>query len=212
MVGGELENEARIGIRVRRVVGPDGRESLDASVRCPLAEHVLAVDDCVECPHCRGFTIDRRHGGSNILCESARDEDPRDEPRGHITLARVMTRDVLCFRVDTPLGLVEEVLLTAGVSGAPVVDVAGRPLGIVSKTDLLQALHDGAGEARPVGEVCTPLVFSLPERAPLAQAAALMAWEGVHRIPVVGDDGAVVGIVSALDVARWLAEQDGLPP
>jgi CBS domain-containing protein len=40
-------------------------------------------------------------------------------------------------------------------------------------------------------------------------AATVMAIEGVHRIPVTSESGEVVGILSALDVLRWLAEQDG---
>ena len=40
-------------------------------------------------------------------------------------------------------------------------------------------------------------------------AAALMAYENIHRVPVVAADGAVIGIVSAMDIVRWVAEQDG---
>jgi CBS domain-containing protein len=37
-----------------------------------------------------------------------------------------------------------------------------------------------------------------------------MAYEGVHRVPVVAADGRVVGILSSLDVVRWLAHH-GVP-
>ncbi len=50
---------------------------------------------------------------------------------------------------------------------------------------------------------------SIPDDATLSQAAALMAYEGVPQLAVVTRSGEVVGQVSALDVARWLAEQDG---
>ena len=61
------------------------------------------------------------------------------------------------------------------------------------------------------------LAFSLPETATLSRAAAVMAYEGVHQIPVVASDGKVVGIISSLDVMRWLAQHDnylvsGNPP
>jgi CBS-domain-containing membrane protein len=36
-----------------------------------------------------------------------------------------------------------------------------------------------------------------------------MAAEGVHHLPVIGDHGRVVGLVSTLDVTRWLARQSG---
>jgi len=53
------------------------------------------------------------------------------------------------------------------------------------------------------------MTFSLPESATLSRAAAVMAYEGVHQIPVVASDGTIVGLISALDVARWLAQHDG---
>jgi CBS domain-containing protein len=49
----------------------------------------------------------------------------------------------------------------------------------------------------------------LPETASLGQAAALMALERIHRVPIVSGDGRVVGIISTLDISQWLAEQGG---
>jgi CBS domain-containing protein len=34
-----------------------------------------------------------------------------------------------------------------------------------------------------------------------------MASREIHRLPVVGTGGVVVGIVSSLDIVRWLADQ-----
>ena len=36
-----------------------------------------------------------------------------------------------------------------------------------------------------------------------------MALEHIHRLPIVTDDGRVAGIVTSIDVLRWLARQDG---
>jgi CheY-like chemotaxis protein len=55
----------------------------------------------------------------------------------------------------------------------------------------------------------TPFAFSLPSHAPIAQAAALMAYEGVNRIVVVSADGLIVGLLTARDVMRWVATQAG---
>jgi CBS-domain-containing membrane protein len=52
-------------------------------------------------------------------------------------------------------------------------------------------------------------VFALPESAPIAKAAALMAFESIHRLPILDDGGAVVGLLSPLDVAGWLATRAG---
>jgi CBS domain-containing protein len=39
------------------------------------------------------------------------------------------------------------------------------------------------------------------------EAARLLAARGVHHIPVVTKDEVVVGILSVMDLARWLATQ-----
>ena len=36
-----------------------------------------------------------------------------------------------------------------------------------------------------------------------------MAYEGVHRLPVVSDDGRVVGLVSSIDVLAWMGRHSG---
>lgn len=60
-----------------------------------------------------------------------------------------------------------------------------------------------------VGEIMMPFAFTLPLHTPVAQAAALMAYEGIHRVVVVGHGGLVAGILSTLDLARWLSQQTG---
>jgi CBS-domain-containing membrane protein len=66
------------------------------------------------------------------------------------------------------------------------------------------ALRDSLGaDAMPVHGL------ALPEDSSVSAAAATMAREGLQRVRVVGPLGKMVGIVSALDIMRWLAEQDG---
>jgi CBS domain-containing protein len=38
-----------------------------------------------------------------------------------------------------------------------------------------------------------------------------MTIEGVHRVPVIDHGGKVVGMISSLDVMRWVAAEDGYP-
>jgi CBS domain-containing protein len=54
-------------------------------------------------------------------------------------------------------------------------------------------------------EVMSGFVFALPATAAIEKAAALMAYEGVGQFVVVGDRGALVGMVSAVDIAWHLA-------
>jgi len=125
-------------------------------------------------------------------------------------LSEVMTRNVVCVSPETDVETMTALLLERRISGAPVVDSEGVPIGILSKTDLLQALHDGHDRKRRTArDVMQPISFSLPQNETLSRAAALMAFEGVHRILVLAPDGKVAGLVSSLDILRWLARRDG---
>jgi CBS domain-containing protein len=89
----------------------------------------------------------------------------------------------------------------------PVVDTAGRPVGIVSKTDVIAHRHDGS--LATAADAMTPVVVAVPESASVPLAAALMIHQRVHRLPVVAEDGRVIGMLSTLDVTRWIASRHG---
>ena len=163
---------------------------------------------------------------------------PVEATRGdRIPVSAIMTSDVICVQKDLSVEALTTLLLERGFSGAPVVDANGCPIGLVSKTDLVRERHDDGGleEREPlcvcggggveyelgpgfhavqiaratVADIMMPIVFAVPENATVAKAAALMVFEGVHRVPVVSSGGQVVGVLSSLDILRWLAEHAG---
>jgi CBS domain-containing protein len=93
--------------------------------------------------------------------------------------------------------------------GFLVVVEAGRVEGVVTDRDL--ALRILAGkldpETTPVREVMTKPVVCLAANDPLSSAAALMSKHGVRRLPIVDDDGAPVGVITADDVVRKLGQR-----
>jgi CBS domain-containing protein len=117
-----------------------------------------------------------------------------------------MRIDVVAVASGTPIEVVRDLLLERGISGAPVLNEGRRPIGIVSKTDLLR--YRGPRGAI-VDDVMTPLAVSLGPEASVAKAAALMVSEGIHRILVVSEDGELLGIVTPLDILRMLAATGG---
>jgi CBS domain-containing protein len=110
----------------------------------------------------------------------------------------------LCVRPSMSVEALVSVFLGNHISGAPVVDRDGKAIGVVSKTDALLARGSDS-----VADIMTPIVLMLSESAPVSRAAALMAYEGVHRIIVTSDDGRVVGVLGALDVLRHVASERG---
>ena len=62
---------------------------------------------------------------------------------------------------------------------------------------------------RNVRDVMSGGAFALVESAPVARAAALMAYDNVESIVIISQQGRTVGLLSALDLARWIAKSHG---
>ncbi len=137
------------------------------------------------------------------------------------TVRDYMTTDVVMFRPGDGFKEIVRALADRGVSGAPVVDETGGVMGVVSEADLLHkeafTLIAERGQryfasrsimrmarAKAAGGTAAELMsvpaLTVSVDAPVAGAARLMAEHGVKRLPVVGADGALVGIISRCDV------------
>lgn len=74
--------------------------------------------------------------------------------------------------------------------------------------DAVRALREGMPELQPdltVGEVMTRAVVALPPDTPVREAAARMVGAHIHRLLVV-EDGRLLGVVSATDLVRAVAD------
>ncbi len=137
----------------------------------------------------------------------------------------LMAVDVIVIPLSATVTEAEEILRRGHVSGAPVVDRTGSPVGVFSVSDV--AFGWGQEEAerqrvfyrtaagqflpidsdepstfgeRAVGDVMMPLVFSVQQDDPVREAASLMTVEQIHRV-IVLDGNRLVGILSASDIA-----------
>ena len=127
------------------------------------------------------------------------------------TVKDVMTTEVVAVTRETTFKEMAAVLRRYRVSALPVVDDAGRVLGVVSEADLLakEALADPgpAGELvhrKAEGLTAGDLMTSPPVTAapgdPVEQAARMMHFMRVKRLPVVNPGGQLIGIISRADV------------
>ena len=123
-----------------------------------------------------------------------------------ITVADVMTREVLVLHSDTSLRDAVVYLANQHVSGAPVVDARGRMAGAISSSDIMQAESEGLDlEQTAVEEVMTRHPLTVGPETALREAALAMEYGEVHRL-FVEHDGALVGVISRSDVNRALAQ------
>jgi CBS-domain-containing membrane protein len=131
----------------------------------------------------------------------------------------VMTRPVLTIRVDDSVEQAAALLAHKNVTAAPVVDLEGDLVGIVSEGDLLRARVaytpdaaymplDDRRHARTVAAVMTRDVVVLTTKADLAEIAEAMLRYNVHSIPIVDDTAELAGIVCRHDLLRAYVRTD----
>ena len=141
-------------------------------------------------------------------------------------LRNLMTRDVITVGPDDSLKEAARRMIEAGISGLVVTEGDSVPVGIITEADfvateadrrrktpagLLRFIHrevELPTQERLVGDVMSTDLIVLGPEADHAEAARLMQKARVKRIPVVDDDGALVGVVSRSDILRVFARSD----
>lgn len=144
----------------------------------------------------------------------------------HATVESVMTSPVVLVSPETGFREIVTLLSEYDITGVPVVDPEGRPLGVVSEADLLRTLaaQEDPGsllpapespQAGPNGEVtAADLMTGQPvctsPGTSVVAAARTMSRHGLKRLPVLDEEGRVVGMVSRGDLLRVFLREDGV--
>ncbi len=114
-----------------------------------------------------------------------------------------MTKNPMTVRAETSVAEVIQLLLEHHVSGVPVVDEHGFPVGIISEFSLLQVLEEPGIQDRPVAEFMTTSVLSVDEEDSLKVVVEKLRSFRIRRMPVLRD-GRITGIVSRRDLLRFV--------
>jgi CBS domain-containing protein len=133
------------------------------------------------------------------------------------TVAEVMTTSVIAVKRGADFKQIVSVLRQYRVSACPVINDAGQVIGVVSEADLLFKEADAnppaglirlrwkLGEESKVnavtaGQLMTSPAVTIQRDASVVIAARVMQDRRIKRLPVVGQDGKLVGIVSRADL------------
>jgi CBS domain-containing protein len=136
------------------------------------------------------------------------------------TVADVMIEDVVSVAPSTPFKRLVDLLWINEVSALPVVDDRGVLAGIVTETDLLARAEFKANSARgstsrallyeklehaaplTAADLMTSPVVTVKAEATLSETARLMRSRHLRRLPVLDQAGALVGMVSQVDLLK----------
>jgi len=141
-------------------------------------------------------------------------------------VSEVMTHEVVSLSPDMPVHLAWKCMLANGLKAMPVVEKAGKVVGILTDEDLLVraglqqrlsvAIRMDATEIEEemrsmernplkVQDIMTKPVIVGLENETLGVATSRMVKAGLKRLPVVDDKGKLVGVLSRLDILRQVA-------
>jgi CBS domain-containing protein len=146
-------------------------------------------------------------------------------------IEEIMTGNVISVSPSTRVSEVARILGENRIGAVPVVDDAGKVVGIISESDLFlkekgipfsvvkvpQLFNQWVDpsrldsffreiESHIAGDVMSAPAITISPEESAGEAAALMFQNKISRLPVVVD-GRLVGIVSRSDIIRWMAAQ-----
>ncbi|MBC5794422.1 CBS domain-containing protein [Sphaerospermopsis sp. LEGE 00249] len=149
------------------------------------------------------------------------------------TVAEVMTHNPIMVNPQTPLKEAIQILAEKRISGLPVINDAGKLVGIISETDLMwqetgvtppayimfldsviylqnpgayeRDLHKALGQT--VGEVMSKNPLTITPDKSLKEAAKIIQEHKVHRLPVLDITSKVIGILTRGDIIRAMAAE-----
>jgi CBS domain-containing protein len=225
----QKQNVRNLRLRTYTLVTNDG-ETFQPFVHCPHRNTTIDAFECKDCARMVMLEWDAARGG-HVTCDvteidknrAKAGQPPRQTPdrRADVGEAAIRTtlRDIVVSE-DEQLGpflqraiavgpdvtavRLKQLLAKRNLRSVPVVDEDGKLQGIISRSDLMTA-----SDSSVASEIMPKCIHALPEDAPLSYAIALLAFENVSEVPIVTEDGTVVGICHALDILRWLATRIG---
>jgi CBS domain-containing protein len=149
------------------------------------------------------------------------------------TARDLMSKNPISLLASATLKEAAAFFTDAEVGAAPVANEAGRPVGVLSRTDLVRHEREEVDYLRPtpaverlppdadpnlfkggfqvvrvdstrVDELMTPIVYSVTPERRAEEVVRMMLEKKVHRIFVVDPAGVLIGVISAIDVLRHL--------
>jgi CBS domain-containing protein len=118
-------------------------------------------------------------------------------------VSEVMTSKLCSIDADKPVAYAAKMMRDEDVGLAPIVE-GDRLVGTLTDRDIaLRVVAEGRDpESTSVREVASTDLVTIDPQQDLDEAMRLMAQHQVRRLPVVEEDGRLVGVVAQADVAR----------
>ncbi|GAB4242247.1 MAG: hypothetical protein Kow0027_00590 [Saprospiraceae bacterium] len=115
-----------------------------------------------------------------------------------------MTRDVVSVRKDDPIESVKKLLFEKRIHHIPVVDDDNKLVGIITSWDLIKSQKPFSEYGKiKVEELMTQNVAAMRPNELIGAAAMVFLKNLFHGLPIVDDEGKLVGIVTTHDILLY---------
>ena len=193
-------------VRLRVMLHESARPRIRLTVFCPDQRRSVDVETCVTCPR----NVDPR-GVRNraVRCIPATAACEHASTRAELESApigRFMSTEVVCVTPTMSIDrLVDRVAVRFG-GHLPVVTEDGHLVGVVTEHELRPRERSRPGQRAPhVADVMFPELGAPWEGATVAEALHAMVSKRARLLPVVDASGAVVGMVSDVEILHAIA-------
>ncbi len=147
-------------------------------------------------------SLQELHGrkGRIITDKDAREISRVEELSYDLKISDVMTRDVKTVPPDIPMSDVLEILRVNRISGVPVIE-NNHLTGILSIEDLVRSMEKNELHV-PVRQYMSQTIVSVNAHDSVVKAIETFSAQRKGRLPVVDENGKLVGIITKGDITR----------
>ena len=126
----------------------------------------------------------------------------------------LMTTEVITVSPETGIRDAARLMFRNRVSGLPVVSPAGTLIGIITEADFLRLeveRQEGDSElGEEVGGVMSSGVVTTDPDTSIYEAAKIMTFQDIKRLPVVDEEQHLLGIISRADIVSIFTRPDDI--
>jgi CBS domain-containing membrane protein len=140
-----------------------------------------------------------------------------------VTAGDIMTQSVISVQTDTPLVETARLMSNGGISGVPVISGDKKVIGVISEKDFLRCMGGGDSDSfmnviaqclsnrgclaipirgKTAEDIMTAPAITAHAHFSISDLSRMIKDNQINRIPIVAEDGRLIGIVSRGDIVN----------
>jgi stage IV sporulation protein FB len=127
-----------------------------------------------------------------------------------VPVSAAMVTQFATLKPDTAIEQAEQTLLQSSQGEFPVVDDAGKPVGLLTRPDIIRALKD-LGPSASVAAAMSSDLPTIGNRRCLSEVLTMLQEKTAPAVAVVNADGRLVGLITPETVGEMLLLQNAKP-